>query len=750
MPRTIEEILDDLNPQQREAVTYQGKYLLVSAGAGSGKTRVLTRRIAYELLMGEAEARNFMAITFTNKAANEMKERLKSLVGPSAGYMQISTFHSACARLLRMYPASVGLDKNFAIYDDDAKSKALSQIVSKMGFTSEVNKECKSQKKWISKCKNRGISWESVFEDLGLNRGAEYIQKMPWNTRSAIIYRDYERELAKDNAVDFDDLISKAAELLEKDKEVRERLQGRFTRIFVDEYQDTNPAQYKLIRLLASPQAYVTVVGDSDQSIYAFRGSDVSIIRNFTNDFKGSKTVLLEQNYRSTPDILAVANSVIKHNPKRIDKKLWTKNEKGKAVELVECESEMQEADFVASTIEDLHSSGTSYSDFAVLYRNNDLSEPVEKKLVARGIFYQIRGGKKFYDRKEVKDAIAYLTSVINPKDDVSLLRIINTPARGIGKTSQEKLTEYAMQKGIHLQEALKDPEGVIKPAVGRACKELAAKLGRWRSLSSSISLSGFVKEVVEESGLLDEKNENREERNKNLYQLCSAAEEMEIQDPQASIVDFLEHVSLMQAGGEAGSEKEAVSLMTIHSAKGLEFPIVFVIGMEEGIFPPSNATSKDEEEERRLAYVAITRAKKILFLTYADERFLFGKRENRIRSRFLDEIPPKLLEEKEGGFSSYSGFGRRYKKRNSPSYDSLFSENSPFLRERELKARKEPGGEEKGQLIPGAYVIHKTMGLGTVQKVFFTPTGMNVKINFKGYGAICFPASDKSLEILD
>ncbi|MBQ5500220.1 MAG: UvrD-helicase domain-containing protein, partial [Aeriscardovia sp.] len=283
MPKTIEEILDDLNPQQREAVTYQGKYLLVSAGAGSGKTRVLTRRIAYELLTGEAEARNFIAITFTNKAANEMKERLKSLVGPSAGYMQISTFHSACARLLRMFPASVGLDKNFAIYDDDAKSKALSQIISKMGFTSEVNKECKSQKKWISKCKNRGISWEAVFEELGLNREAEYSQKMPWNMRSALIYRDYERELAKDNAVDFDDLISKAGELLEKDKEVRERLQRRFTRIFVDEYQDTNPAQYKLIRLLASPQAYVTVVGDSDQSIYAFRGSDISIIRNFTN-----------------------------------------------------------------------------------------------------------------------------------------------------------------------------------------------------------------------------------------------------------------------------------------------------------------------------------------------------------------------------------------------------------------------------------------------------------------------------------
>ncbi|MBQ1374198.1 MAG: ATP-binding domain-containing protein, partial [Aeriscardovia sp.] len=358
------------------------------------------------------------------------------------------------------------------------------------------------------------------------------------------------------------------------------------------------------------------------------------------------------------------------------------------------------------------------------------------------------RGGKKFYDRKEVKDAIAYLSSVINPKDDVSLLRIINTPARGIGKTSQEKLTSYALQKGVPLQEALKEAESVLKPAIGRACKELAAKLEGWRALSSSLSLSGFVKEIVEESGLLDEKGENREERNKNLYQLCSAAEEMETQDPKASIVDFLEHVSLMQAGGEGGSEKEAVSLMTIHSAKGLEFPIVFVIGMEEGIFPPSNATSKDEEEERRLAYVAITRAKKLLFLTYADERFLFGKRENRIRSRFLEEIPSELLEEKEGEPRSYFNFAKRSKRRNSSSYDSLFSEDP--LSSKGPGEREEELGKEKGQLIPGAYVIHKTMGLGTVEKVFFTPTGTRVRINFKGYGSICFPASDKSLEILD
>ena len=744
MPKTIEEILENLNPQQREAVTYPGRYLLVSAGAGSGKTRVLTRRIAYQLLTGQAEPRNFIAITFTNKAANEMKERLKSLVGPGVGRMQISTFHSACARLLRTYPASVGLDRNFAIYDDDAKLKALNQIISKMGFASEVSKECKSQKKWISKYKNRGISWEAVFEDLGLNRGARYSQKMPWNMRSALIYRDYENELAKNDAVDFDDLISKAGELMEKDEQVREALQKRFTRIFVDEYQDTNPAQYKLIRLLSSPEAGVTVVGDSDQSIYAFRGSDISIIRNFTNDFKGSKTVLLEQNYRSTPNILAVANSVIKHNPKRIDKKLWTENEKGRKVELVECESETEEASFVASTIEELHSEGEPYSDFAVLYRNNDLSEPVEKRLVARGIFYQIRGGKRFYDRKEVKDAIAYLSSVSNPKDDVSLLRIINTPARGIGKISQDRLSAYAFENGISLQEALKDAKD-LKSATGKACKELEEKLEKWRNSASLLPLGRFVRELVEESGLLDEKAENREERDKNLYQLCSAAEEMEIQNPRASIADFLENVSLMQSGDEAGGGKEAVSLMTIHSAKGLEFPIVFVIGMEEGIFPPLNAFSKDEEEERRLAYVAITRAKKILFLTYADERFLFGRRESRDRSRFLDEIPPELLKESEGGGQGFFNFPRPYKKRDYSSYGSSFSEDlssSPGFQPQESE-----GG---GQLVPGACVVHKTMGLGTVEKVFFSPTGMRVRINFKGYGSICFPASDKSIEVMD
>lgn len=740
MPKTIKEILEGLNPQQKEAVTYSGKYLLVSAGAGSGKTRVLTHRIAYEILKGECGPRGFIAITFTNKAANEMKERLKSLIGPAARYMQISTFHSACARLLRRYPASMGRDENFAIYDDDSKLKALNQIVSRMNFTSDVGKECKFQKKRISKYKNAGIGWEAVFENLSLDRETRYANKMSKEEREALIYRDYERELAKDNAVDFDDLISKAGELLEKNKAVKDALQERFTRIFVDEYQDTNPAQYKLIKLLAFPEAFVTAVGDSDQSIYAFRGSDISIITNFTKDFQGAKTVRLEQNYRSTPNILDVANCVIKHNSKRIDKKLWTENEEGEKVELVECENEMEEARFIASTIEKLHANGTSYSDFVVLYRNNNLSEPIEKRLVSEGILYQIRGGKRFYDRKEVKDAIAYLSATVNPKDDISLRRIINTPKRGIGNTSQEKLEAYALEKGIYLQETLKEAKNILKPAVGKVCAELKEKLENWNRLASRLPLGHFVSLVIEGSGLLEEEGEEKEERNKNLLQLCSAAKEMENQDSASSIIDFLEHVSLMQSGDEDGNGKEAVSLMTIHASKGLEFPIVFVAGMEEGSFPSSPLLSvKAEEEERRLAYVAITRAKKLLFLTYADKRFCFGWSQTRDRSRFLEEIAPNLLEEKEAQPRRFE-FGT-YKTSNS--YAGFAKEG--YLEDEGLNEWK---GES--QLAPGAYVIHKTMGLGRVEKVFSTPTGRRMSIDFKGYGSISFPVSDKSIEILD
>ncbi|MBR4399324.1 MAG: UvrD-helicase domain-containing protein [Aeriscardovia sp.] len=744
MSKTIEEILEGLNPEQKEAVTYPGKYLLVSAGAGSGKTRVLTRRIAYELLKGEAGPSSFIAITFTNKAAREMKERLEALVGPRAAYgMQISTFHSACSRLLRRHPDPVGLEKNFAIYDEDAKMKVLNRIISKMDFAADPAKACKEQKRLISKYKNNGISWEAAFKDLSLNFEARYFQKMPWDERNALVYRDYERDLAQNNAVDFDDLISKAIELLKKDGQVRGALQKRFTRIFVDEYQDTNPAQYKLIRLLASPQAFVTAVGDSDQSIYAFRGSDISIIGSFTKDFEGSKSILLEQNYRSTPNILSVANSVIKHNPKRVDKKLWTKNGEGKKVELVECETEMEEARFISSTIESLHSKGEAYSSFAVLYRNNDLSEPIEKRLAAKGVPYQIKGGRKFYDRKEVKDAVAYLSAVVNPKDDVGLLRIINTPARGIGKVSQEKLEAYASEKGIHLQAALKEAGKALRPGVAKACLELGEKLDGWRLLASSAPLGRLVRSVVARSGLLEEKAEGEEGRSDNLFQLCSAAEEMESQNPSASLIDFLEQVSLMQDGGEEGGKKDLVSLMTIHSAKGLEFPIVFVAGMEEGIFPSLNARPKDEEEDRRLAYVAITRAQRELFLLFANERYRFGERKRQKRSRFLDEISPDLLSQREVGARPLFGFERPSKgKAGFDSYRSAFREKTSY--------ETQEGHGKGAQFLPGSCVIHKTMGLGTVEEVFPTPTGKRVKINFRGYGSISFPASDKSIELLD
>lgn len=757
MLRPIENILSDLNPQQKKAVTYPGKYLLVSAGAGSGKTRVLTRRIAYQLLKGEALPYNFLAITFTNKAANEMKERLASLVGPVAGQMWISTFHSACSRMLRAHPESVGLGENFSVYDSDASAKVVKEVIAKYGVAAE-EKNLKGLRKWISKCKNTGRTWQSVFEEQGIGTSQSYNQKMMWPEVEALAFRDYEMVLAKNNAVDFDDLLLKAVELLRSNAQVREEYQRKFTRIFVDEYQDTNQTQYSLIRLLDSPQASITVVGDSDQSIYSFRGSDISIIRNFSKDFKGATTILLEQNYRSTPDILSVANSLIKQNSERVDKKLWTENGSGRRVELTDCDTPFDEARDIASRIIGMHDSGAPYSDFAVLYRNNDLSRAVEETFVKRGIPYTIKGSQKFYGRKEVKDAIAYLEVVANPKDDESLLRIINTPARGIGGVSQKKIAEYASQNKISMQSALGKMEGLLRPGVAKAAAALEAKIRAWRlKAQQGAPLEELVKSVIRDSGLLDPQRmgaDEDEDRTANLEQLSAAAGELALKKPGATLLDFLEYSTLMMNGDGDGKESDTVSLMTVHSSKGLEFPTVFVVGMDEDIFPSITSKNQNkEEEERRLAYVAITRAQKNLFLSHVAERVRFGEREDMKRSRFLDEIPPELLTEREIEEDSYQpslfgGFlGRSSRYGSERTASPRRSEVGYGLPSASSRAHSSSGGKAP-EFKVGSKVRHKIMGLGTVEKVLSTPTGNKIRVNFRAYGSISLSVFDRSLEL--
>ncbi|MBO6003820.1 MAG: UvrD-helicase domain-containing protein [Aeriscardovia sp.] len=749
MLKSIEELLSDLNPEQKKAVTSPSKYLLVSAGAGSGKTRVLTRRIAYQLLKGEAKPYNFLAITFTNKAANEMKERLASLVGKDAEKMWICTFHSACYRMLRAHPGAVRLGGNFSVYDADASSKVVKEVVSKYGIAVD-DKGLKGLKRWISGCKNNGRSWQDVFEEQGIATTKLFNQKMAWPEIEALAFRDYEMALSRNNAVDFDDLLLKAVELLKSNPEAREEYRRRFTRILVDEYQDTNRAQYALIRLLDSPETSITVVGDSDQAIYSFRGSDISIIRNFSKDFKGSQTILLEQNYRSTPDILSVANSLIKQNSERVDKKLWTEKGVGRRVELTDCDTPFDEARDISSRISRMHASGAPYSDFAVLYRNNDLSRAIEEAFVRRGIPYTIKGSQKFYGRKEIKDAIAYLEAVANPKDEESLLRIINTPARGIGEVSQKKIRDFAAEKGISVQAALGQMEGILRPGVAKAAAALAEKLRAWRlKAQQGAPLEELVRSVIRGSGLLDLERmgaDEDEDRAANLEQLSAAAGELALKKPGAGLLDFLEYASLMMDGEGEGKDSDTVSLMTVHASKGLEFPTVFVVGMDEDIFPSATSQNQGkEEEERRLAYVAITRAQNNLFLSHVEERIRFGQREDLKRSRFLDEIPPELLTEREASENSYA--------------PSLFAEPSKRSAPAHIpsKGASGPSGGGLGhsgassrapEFKVGSKVRHKILGLGTVEKVLSTPTGSKVKVNFRAYGSISLSVFDKSLEL--
>lgn len=635
-------LLDNLNKQQREAVEHTEGPLLILAGAGSGKTRVLTHRIAYLINEKNVYPSNILAITFTNKAAREMKERVQNLLEGSYD-MWVSTFHSACARILRMEIEKLsGYKKNFIIFDTDDQVKLIKECLKELNYN-EKNFPPKEMISSISKAKDQ-LMTPSKFMD---RYGRDFRLK-----KVADIYSLYQKKLMANNALDFDDILFKTVEIFQNNPDVLQRYQQKFKYIMVDEYQDTNYCQYMLVNLLAKSHRNLCVVGDDDQSIYSWRGADIGNILNFEKDFPDAKVIKLEQNYRSTQTILDAANSVISNNFGRKNKRLWTDNGEGRPIVSYKAMDERDEADFIIGEVDRLSfQEQRSLNNFAILYRTNAQSRVLEEMCMARGIPYKIVGGHRFYDRMEVKDVIAYLRVIQDPEGDLSIKRIINVPKRGIGKATLDTLEDYARQNGISIYEALlfvDSIEGIGKKAKN-SIKEFVRLIAELMDLAEKESASEVINQVIIRSGYLEELekgDDEDQERGKNIKELISAALEYEEKNEDNSLTGFLENMALMSDIDGLDEEREGITMMTLHSAKGLEFPVVFICGMEEGLFPTQRAFFEEHqlEEERRLMYVGVTRAKEKLYLTSAFERTLYGNTSYTMESRFLREIPKELM----------------------------------------------------------------------------------------------------------
>lgn len=641
-------IYDKLNEPQREAVYHTDGPLLILAGAGSGKTRVLTHRIAY--LIGErgVNAWNILAITFTNKAAEEMRQRVDNLVGFGAESVWVSTFHSACVRILRRFIDRLGYENHFTIYDTDDQKTLIKEVCRKVDVDTKVFKE-RSLLSAISSAKNEMI----LPDEFELNAGGDFAKM-----KIAKVYREYEAQMKANNALDFDDLLVKTVQLLQTQPDVLESYQERFRYIMVDEYQDTNTVQFQLVSLLAGKYKNLCVVGDDDQSIYKFRGANIRNILDFEHEFPDAKVIKLEQNYRSTGNILNAANSVIANNRGRKEKSLWTENGEGELIRLRQFDTAFDEADFIGEDIKNAVRQGGSYNDSAVLYRTNAQSRLLEEKFIAMNIPYKIVGGVNFYARREIKDLLAYLKTIDNGRDDVAVRRIINVPKRGIGLTTINRIQESATERGIGFYEALLAP-GLIA-GVGRSATKLdsfAALIEYFKTLAEEMNITDLLQEVIEKTGYIESlENEDKEEaktRKENIDELISKAatyeESCQDKDEKATLSGFLEEVALVADIDSLDEDQEYVVLMTLHSAKGLEFPRVYLAGMEDGLFPgymSINAGDREElEEERRLCYVGITRAEQELTLTSARRRMVHGETQYNPMSRFVKEIPRELLD---------------------------------------------------------------------------------------------------------
>ena len=713
----MENILENLNREQVEAVkTIQGP-LLILAGAGSGKTKVLTTRIAYLIQNNFARAREILAVTFTNKAAREMKERLGFILGEeTVKYMWVGTFHGICGRILRenienyQFQSGKKLDKNFTIYDEADTIAVIKQAIKKLNVDEKIYQP-KLVKAVISSAKNK-MQDAYTFATFARDFKSQKI---------ATIFEEYENILNNNNAIDFDDMLLLTVKLLEQNPQVRQYYYNKFKHILVDEYQDTNLAQYMIVNLLYTnkekeipPERSLCVVGDVDQSIYSWRGADYTIILNFQKDFKNAKLVKLEQNYRSTANILNVANAIIENNQERVEKTLYSNNGDGELVDYYEAQDEADEANFVVSKIK--QNSGGDYNKYAVLYRTNSQSRALEEACMAAGIPYKIYGGLKFYDRKEIKDIIAYMKLIYNLDDSQSLRRIINVPKRAIGEATVSNLQKYADSKDISLFQAIIEIDEDAKdfsPKTRAKLKDFAAMILRFRDVQKNYNLREFVTLVIEKTGYLAALQiENTPEADadiENLQELVNVAEEFEPEELDNALGEFLQQVALVSDVDGMDNISNNVTLMTLHSAKGLEFPVVFLAGMDEGVFPHQRTfnSNSEMEEERRLMYVGVTRAKEKLYLISATRRQMWGEYKYYNPSRFIEEIPRKLLE--------YSTFEGR-------------SENSSTFRDAVSKAKTGDSGRSYSTVQADSYgYVKPSTGFG---KGFVAPQKRNQNSN--------------------
>jgi DNA helicase-2/ATP-dependent DNA helicase PcrA len=636
-----ERLLEGLNEPQREAVLHDEGPLLVLAGAGSGKTRVLTHRIAYAVETDRAAPGEILAITFTNKAAGEMRDRVEAAVGRRARAMWVMTFHSACARMLRAEGNRLGYTRGFTIYDEADSVRLVKQCIEALDVDPKRFTP-RAIKRQISDAKNTLLD------------AAGYREKVSsfFEQTAADVYELYEKRIHSMNAMDFDDLLVRCVDLLQLFPEIRERYQQTFRHVLVDEYQDTNRTQYRWLQLLAGEHRNLCVVGDEDQSVYGFRSADIRNILDFERDFPDARVIKLEQNYRSTQTILSAATAVVSHNQQRLGKVLWTDDDSGEPVRVAELEDEHAEARYVTDRIERHVDQGGSRDEVAVFYRTNAQSRILEDMLVRYNVSYQVIGGTRFYERAEVKDAIAYLTLLVNPQDVVAFERVVNSPRRGIGNTTQDRIVGQANTLGEAVWDVASAPEDVpgLGAAAIKAVGRFMSTMERLRERMEGASVGDLLQDVLDESGYLEalrnERTIEAEGRIENLEELVNLAREYDATAEEPEVEEFLQQIALFSQQDDLTDDEGVVTLMTLHNAKGLEFPVVFMIGMEDGVFPHMRSIeSGDLEEERRLCYVGITRAMRQLHMTFARQRSLYGGREWNMPSRFLDELPDELIE---------------------------------------------------------------------------------------------------------
>ena len=767
-------LLDELNEKQYEAVVQTDGPCLVIAGAGSGKTKVLTHKIAYLIDEKDVKPWDILAITFTNKAANEMKERVTNLVGEIANDMWIGTFHSICVKILRKFIDRIGFETSFVIFDTSDQKTLMKQILKAQNVDDKLFSD-KSVLYEISNAKNEMLE------------PAEYAIKHKGDFRKeqiAELYKIYQKKLKENNAIDFDDIINFTIKILTENPDILEYYSNKFKYVLVDEYQDTNKSQFTLVTLLASKFGNITVVGDNDQGIYSFRGADISNILNFEKDFPGTRIIKLEQNYRCTGNILNAANAVIKNNETKYEKVLWTKNDEGNLPKVYRGSDEYDEANYIVEQIHSLkRQEYYKYSDFAILYRMNTQSRSIEDILRREDIPYKIVGGLKFYERKEIKDLIAYLRLIQNTADNLSLTRIINEPKRGVGKTSLDKIAEISDAEGVSMFEIIKNADKYGLGRVYANTREFVQTIEDLRTKKDNMKISDLVKHTLNDSGYTKslelENTVEAENRIANLEEFLTVAIEFEDESADSNLGDFLEGMALSSDLDGMEETEDSVTLMTLHSAKGLEFPVVFLVGMEEGIFPGYKSIDepKELEEERRLCYVGITRAKENLYLTCARQRTIYGSTSCNNVSRFLKEIPATMLDgadealsgSDDNRFFSNDRYEWSYGKSSSNAYSipvSSYKEASyaaksnnstsgfqfrtadSFLQN--LNKPKKGNDIDLSSYKSGVKVFHKKFGEGVINSVEAEGEDLKVDIDFEKVGHKRLMAKFAGLEVIE